>query len=53
MQAHCEPSMSVKEDDILPLNNLLSTRQSITEAAGLLVACGTMSHEVQLRDRHA
>ena len=53
MQAHYEPSMSVKEDDILRLENLLSARQSTTDAAGLQVACGMINHEVQLRVRHA
>jgi hypothetical protein len=53
MQALYEANMSVIEDDILRLKNLLSARQSITEAAGLQVACGMTSHEVQLRVRHA
>ena len=53
MQAHYEPNMSVKEDDILRLKNLLLARQSITDAVGLQVACITMSHEVQMRVQHA
>lgn len=53
MQAHYEPSMSVKEDDILRLKNLLPARKSTTDPVGLQVASITMSHEVQMRVQHA
>ena len=45
MQAHYETIMSAKDDDVLRLNNLLSTGQSITGAAKIV----NVSHSIAQR----
>ena len=47
MQAHNEPTMSVREYDILRLNNLLPAGQSITEFAKIMNLSGSTAERLK------